>query len=170
MKDGRVATFRDLKESDLPELVHVLNSVIREEVYLNLDKEIEDMEEERRWYHTHMKAGMTYIIARVDGKIVGGASIEPKKGKQAHVAAYGIFIKDGFRNIGVGTQLTKTLIEIARRSGFEIVELMVFASNKRALYVYEKFGFKEIGRVKNGIKISDGSYTDNIYMVLHLKN
>ena len=58
LKDGRTATFRDLKESDLPELVQVINSVVREGVYLALDEEIEDMEEERKWYHTHIEAGM----------------------------------------------------------------------------------------------------------------
>ena len=34
LKDGRTVTLDWLKESDLPELVEALNSVIREEKYL----------------------------------------------------------------------------------------------------------------------------------------
>jgi len=103
LTDGRVVRFEDLKEQDLPELVEALNSVIREGVYLTLNEEIVDMEMERKWYHDHMKAGMTYLVARVDDEIVGGASIEPRVGKENHVAVYGVFIKGRFRNMGIGT-------------------------------------------------------------------
>ncbi len=75
LKDGRTATLDWLKESDLPELVEALNSVIREEKYLLMDNEITDIEEERRWFKRGTKEGMLYLVARVDDKIVGGASV-----------------------------------------------------------------------------------------------
>ncbi|KPV61818.1 MAG: hypothetical protein AOA65_2152 [Candidatus Bathyarchaeota archaeon BA1] len=64
---GRMVTLEDLREQDLPEVVQVLNSVIREGIFISMDEEITDMEMERKWYHDHMKAGMTYLVARVDG-------------------------------------------------------------------------------------------------------
>lgn len=169
LADGRFVTFEHLREEDLLEVVQVLNRVIREGLYLLREEEIVDMEMERRWYQDHMKAGMTYLVARVDGEMVGGASIEPKRGRQSHVVAYGIFIKDGFRNLGIGTQLTKALIEIARQRGFKVMELSVFASNPRAFQVYKKCGFQEVGKIKEGIRLPDGTYTDKIIMTLNLK-
>jgi len=169
LKDGRAATLDFLKEEDLPEVVDALNRVIREGIYLAHDEEMVDMELERKWYQDHIKAGMSYLVARVDGEVVGGASIEPRRGKFSHIAVFGIFIKDGFRNIGVGTQLTNALIEIACKRGFEIVELSVFGSNKRAHHVYKKCGFKDVGRIKRGVKILNGKYTNNVIMTLSLK-
>jgi len=169
LADGRFVTFEDLREEDLLEVVQVLNSVIREGLYLLMEEEIVDMEMERQWYHDHMKAGMTYLVARVDGEMVGGASIEPKRGRESHVVVYGIFIKEGFRNLGIGTQLTKALIEIARQRGFKVMELSVFGSNQRAFQVYKKCGFQEAGKIKEGIRLPDGTYTDKIIMTLPLK-
>jgi len=169
LKDGRTATLDWLKESDLPELVEALNSVIREEKYLLMDNEITDMEEERRWFERGTKEGMLYLVARVDDKIVGGASIHPQTGKRSHVAEFGIFIRDGYRNLGLGTALTNTFTEIARERGFEILQLSVNATNKRALHVYKKCGYRECGRFTRDIKFADGTYTDRILMELLLK-
>lgn len=169
MKDGRIATLDFLREEDLPEIVDALNSVIRESVYLALYEEIVDMDLERKWYQDRTNAGMSYLVARVDGEVVGGASIEPKIGKFAHTAVFGIFIEDGFRNIGMGTHLINAMIEIARQREFEILELSVFGSNKRAHHVYKKCGFEEVGKIKKGVKMLNGTYTDMIILVLPLK-
>jgi len=169
LKDDRIVTLDFLKEEDLPEVVDALNSVIREGIFLALDEEIVDMESERKWYQDHIKAGMTYLVARADGKVVGGASIEPRTGKFSHTAVYGIFIRDGFRNMGIGTHLTNALIEIAHQRGLEVIELSVYGLNKRAHHVYEKCGFKEVGKIKKGVKMLNGTYTDRIIMVLSLK-
>jgi len=169
LTDGREVTFKELKEQDLHEVVSVLNSVIREGIYLTHDEEVVDMQEERKWYQDHMKAGMSYLVARVDGGVVGGASIEPRRGRESHVAVFGIFIKEGFRNLGIGTKLTQALIEIARRRGLKIIELAVLGSNTRAFYIYEKCGFQEVGRIREGVKLPDGNHTDKIIMTLSLK-
>ena len=169
LKDGRTATLDWLKESDLPELVEALNSVIREEKYLLMDNEITDIEEERRWFKRGTKEGMLYLVARVDDKIVGGASIHPQTNKRSHVAEFGIFIRDGYRNLGLGTTLTNTFTEIARERGFEILQLSVNATNKRALHVYKKCGYRECGRFTRDTKFADGTYTDRILMELLLK-
>ncbi len=166
LKDGRTTMLDWLKESDLPELVEVLNSVIREGKYLFMNNVITDMEEERRWYKRSSKEGMLYLVASVDGKIVGGASIHPRTDKRSHVAEFGVFIRDGYRNLGLGTTLTNTFTEVARERGFEILQLSVYATNKRAFHVYKKCGYRECGRLARDIKFLDGTYTDRILMEL----
>ena len=49
--------------------------------------------------------------------------------------------------------------------GYEQVELEVVDGNDRAKHLYEKMGFKEIGRVARSLKYDDGSYRDEICMV-----
>jgi len=169
LKDGRTATLDWLKEDDLPDVVDALNSVIREGKFLFLNNEITDMEEERRWFERSMKAGVLYLVARVDGKLVGGASIHPFTEKRSHVAEFGIFVRDGYRNVGLGTALTKEFIKIAKERGFEILQLSVYATNKRASHVYRKCGYKECGKLSCDVKFLDGTYTDRILMQLPLK-
>jgi L-amino acid N-acyltransferase YncA len=170
LRDKRVAILDWLNEEDLLEVVEALNSVIREEKYLYLNDEIVDMEEERRWFEHSVKLGMLYLVARIEDKVAGGASIHPQTDKQAHVAQFGIFICDGYRDLGLGTAMLKEFIEIAEKRGFEILQLSVFANNTRAFYVYKNCGFKEIGRLSRDIKFRDGEYTDRILMELPLKN
>jgi RimJ/RimL family protein N-acetyltransferase len=169
LKDGRTATLEWLKQKDLPEVVEALNSVIREGRFLIMNNEIRDMEEERKWFERSIRAGMRYLLARVDGRVVGGASIHPHTDKRAHTAEYGIFIRNGYRDLGLGTALTETFVEIAREQGLEILQLSVYASNNRAFHVYEKCGYKKCGRLTRDIKFLDGTYTDRIMMEQPLK-
>jgi len=80
------------------------------------------------------------------------------------VAEFGIFIIDGYRELGLGTALTRELLETARKDGLEIMQLSVYATNTRAFRVYEKCGYKECGRLTRDIKFQDGKYTDRILM------
>lgn len=170
LKDGRTVALDWLEENDLPELVEVLNSVVREGKYLFMNNEITDMEEERRWFERGKKDGMLYLVARVNGEIVGGASIHPRTDKRSHVAEFGVFIRDSYRNLGLGIMLTNTFTEIARERGFEVLQLSVNATNKRAFHVYKKCGYRECGRFARDIKFADGTYTDRILMELLLKH
>ncbi|MFQ6067977.1 MAG: GNAT family N-acetyltransferase [Candidatus Bathyarchaeia archaeon] len=70
---------------------------------------------------------------------------EPRKSKSSHLGYFGIYIKKEFRNLRIGTHLISKIIEIARQIDFKIIQLSVFASNKRVIHIYEKFGFQEVG-------------------------
>ena len=169
LKDGRIVTFDELKEQDLPKLINVYNSVIEEGLYFHRNEGLPDLETARQWYQNHLKAGLFYLAARVNGELVGGATMEPGPGKSSHVAYFGIYLKRQFRSIGIGTRLIKRIIEIAQRKGFEIMKLTVFQTNQQAFRLYKRFSFREIGRIKGGVKFLDGTYTDDIIMVLNLK-
>lgn len=53
-----------------------------------------------------------FLVARIDGKIVGGASIHPRTDKRSHVEEFGVFIRDAYRDLRLGTTLTNTFTEI----------------------------------------------------------
>jgi L-amino acid N-acyltransferase YncA len=97
---------------------------------LFMNNEIADMEEERKWFERSTKAGMLYLVARVDGKVIGGASIHPRTDKRAHTAEFGIYIRYGYRNLGLGTIMTKAFVEIAKKHGIEILQLSVYARTR----------------------------------------
>lgn len=74
-------------------------------------------------------------------------------------------IAEHVRDNGIGTILLNTLIGWAvNNNSIEKITLQVFSNNERAIHLYKKFGFIMEGRLKNDIKLRDGSYIDNICM------
>jgi L-amino acid N-acyltransferase YncA len=171
LADGHEAVLDWARKKDLPEILEVVNDVIREGKYF-FDNEPYTPKGQLTWFERAIKTGILrqdfFLIARVDGKVIGGAIVQPPPQAQttnrAHLAQYDIFISKNFRNLGLGTLLTKELIEIAKQHGIEALHLSVYASNERAFHVYEKCGFKVAGRLTRGIKFSDGTYTDEVLM------
>ena len=105
------------------------------------------------------------ITAVKEGVPCGIATLylQPYK-KLAHQCEFGIIMGTGYRNQGLGSQLLKQLINLAKeRFKVELLHLQVYADNP-AKRLYERFGFKEFGRQDQWIKENDGSYTARIFM------
>ena len=85
----------------------------------------------------------------------------------SHVGMLGIGIKSPFRGIGIGTFIMNTLIEESKKVGLKVLVLDVFDTNNTAKELYEKIGFKEVGKVPKGI-YKDGKYIDLVRMALEL--
>jgi L-amino acid N-acyltransferase YncA len=168
LTSGQSASLSWVEKEDVPQIVEVLNSIIKEEKYWLDEKELTSLETEQ-YIEMGNKTGMHYLVARIKGKIVGGAVLSPGNGKEAHVAQFCVFIHKDFRDLGLGTLLTKELIEVAGKSGLESVQLFAFSTNKRAIHVYKKCGFKTCGKLTRDIKFSNGTYADKIIMELLLE-
>ena len=83
-----------------------------------------------------------------------------------HRASLGIAVVQEYWNTGLGTVLINGAIDLARKAGYEQLELGVFSDNSSAIHLYQKLGFREVGRMPNAFKLPDGSYSDEIMMVL----
>jgi len=84
-----------------------------------------------------------------------------------HKAEFGITVHDSFQNKGLGTTLTKYMLEIARRKGLRKVLLKVITENSRAIHVYEKCGFKVEARLEKE-NLVNGKYYDDYIMSIFL--
>lgn len=60
------------------------------------------------------------------------------------------------------------LIQFAKDIGIEIISLEVRSDNKRAIHLYEKYGFKHIGTFPAFFKIGE-EYVDSELMHLDLR-
>lgn len=68
-----------------------------------------------------------------------------------------------FRGHGVGERLARAVMDAALARGAERIELEVFASNARAIRLYERLGFVREGVRRRARKL-DGEYTDDVLM------
>ena len=85
-----------------------------------------------------------------------------------HRARLGIGVERSQRGKGLGSALLQAALSWAR-DGRELawVDLSVFAHNHRAIRLYERFGFKELGRVQDAYRV-EGTSVDDVHMTLGL--
>lgn len=107
-----------------------------------------------------------YIVAEENGHLVGHAFLDPMElNAVSHVFRLSIVAHPGSLGRGIGAALLADLLEWAEsdpRVGK--IELLVRATNTRAIQLYEKFGFTEEGRFRSRIKLPDGQMIDDIAM------
>lgn len=75
-----------------------------------------------------------------------------------------IAVKGTWQGQGVGVYLLRMLVEHAVKFKMQAVSLEVRTSNSRALAVYEKFGFLQVGRRKNYYECAGGGREDALIL------
>lgn len=109
------------------------------------------------------------FIAKKDGMIVGNASFNGMtRERMKHRGEIAIAVKKSEWGQGIGSMLLKNVIDFAKNTAnAEIISLTVRSDNKRAISLYEKYGFEKIGHYEGFFKI-DGKYVDCDLMNLYL--
>ena len=92
-----------------------------------------------------------YLVLRRDGVILGYAGLW-RVAREAHVTTIGV--RSNQQHKGLGTVLFAALVQRAYEMAARWITLEVRATNLHAMRLYERFGFKVIGRRR-------GYYTDN---------
>ena len=108
----------------------------------------------------------SYWVAEDEGGLVGHAFLEPMKmAGNSHVFTLNIVVHPGKTGRGVGTALMAHLLRWARtRQELRKIELVVRATNERAISLYKRFGFAEEGRLRDRVSTFDGQFVDDIAM------
>jgi ribosomal protein S18 acetylase RimI-like enzyme len=122
-------------------------------------------------FENRLNFGHMYTFgAFVENKLAGVVTlILETKTKMKHRAnIVGMYVYPDNRKSGIGRKLMTGAMERAKEiKDVEQVYLIVTSSNEPAKNLYKSFGFKTYGIDKNGLKIED-TYFDNELMVLVL--
>lgn len=92
-----------------------------------------------RWLDTVLSGG-THLAVEAGGRVVGHAFLVPTE--RPGVAEYAIFLDEGIRGRGVGTQVNRAAARVARERGLRQLWLSVEPQNRAAVRSYQKAGFK----------------------------
>ena len=176
MKGGFVV--RELKFEDFNDLIKTYFTYYDElkvnpDLGLTLFKEKPDLKDEVGWfastYKDMLEGNKIVLVAEVGGKAIGICDVTRfRPGTVAdHKGVLGIAISRNHRAKGIGSALINEAIKRSRGK-FEQIILSAYASNKVAVGLYKKFGFKEYGTLPRSIK-RGRKYTDETFMYLELK-
>lgn len=106
-------------------------------------------------------------LAKVNGEIIGTASLNRKSNRMSHRGVFGISLKKAWWGCGAASALMEAILSFARENEFEQLNLEVRSDNVRAIRLYEKYGFQKICSFPHFFKI-DGKYIDFDLMNLEL--
>lgn len=172
-KLGRTIILRNAEASDGDDLIQYLKTSTSESPYLIREPEEVTLtsEQEVSFIQGRIEDERELmLVATINGELVGNCSLMgagPFKRYQ-HRCDIAIALYQKFCGAGIGEIMMKTVLEVAKKIGYEQAELEVIADNAAAIKLYKKLGFENYGRFPNHMKYKDGTYADAIWMMKRL--
>ena len=171
--DGKEIVLRSANTDDADMLIEYLKMVTGETRFLMCEPDEVKFttESEINFIKKHNESDNSLLIlAFVDGEYAGNCSFEGKSSSRRtkHRAGIGIALFQRFTGFGLGRLLLEILLQKIKEQRYEQAELTVVDGNDRAHHLYESIGFKEYGRIPNANRYDDGTYSDDILMVMPL--
>jgi ribosomal protein S18 acetylase RimI-like enzyme len=84
--------------------------------------------------------------------MVGIADVKKRMGVMNHVTVMAIGVRKEYRSIGIGSALMEECIKAAKRMKAKILRLEVYSTNKKAIALYKKYGFKKVAEIPHQIQ------------------
>lgn len=113
-------------------------------------------------------SGDLRLVAELDGRVVGTSGLHPAaRLRRRHVSLLGISVLPEAQHRGVGRALMQAMCDYADRWAQVLrIELTVFTDNRRAIALYESFGFRIEG-THRAYALRAGVYED-VYAMARL--
>lgn len=110
------------------------------------------------------------VVAEVDGRVVGTAKMGPNRpGRGSHVATASFLVARTGRRTGVGLELVSHVVTWARSAGYQGIQFnAVVSTNTAAVALWERVGFRVVGRVPGAFRHPTQGDVDLLVMYLGL--
>ncbi|HUS14063.1 MAG TPA: GNAT family protein [Chloroflexia bacterium] len=173
LRDGRHVVLRAARLSDAHLMLSALNEVASEGRFLlRRAWEITD-DLEQRWIRTALADQDLVVVAmllenaetRAEIDVAGSLSLVRGRPEFIrHTADLGMWLRAAFREQGLGSAMLEYVLNWAAAQGdIEKINLSARSTNRRALNLYRKYGFREEGRRRRHIKTEQG-YEDEVLL------
>jgi len=174
LQTGEKAFIRSADPADAQSILELVHAVLPEPGWAitRPDEFKLTLEDEKEWVKKHAENPCwVALVAEASGKVIGMLNFENETRKRiAHAGTLHISVLKEWRSKGAGKALIRTLIEWAEpHPEIEKLCLTVFATNARAIHLYEQLGFREEGRRRSQVKLAPGEYVDEVLMAMFVK-
>ena len=158
---------RETEARDASALLDHIHKVASETDNLSFGKDDFNIssEKEARFIDRFKNSSRDLMLVALDGEtVVGNGIIEREKIKRfSHRAELSITVLKDYWGQGIGSLLMKKMLDFCKESGVSVVTLYVRGDNDRAIALYRKFGFTDVGTFRNYFSI-DGKLHDALFM------
>jgi RimJ/RimL family protein N-acetyltransferase len=165
MKDGKVVTIRPYQPVDFEAMVSMFQQSSEEALRFMLPPY--DRSRLERWV-SGLRDGVILLAVHESRLVgVGGVSGRAHPRYRGH-CDFVTYVHQDYHGKGLGTFLTKMIVEEAKSKGFHRITLRVVVENVLAIKAYKRAGFVEEGRMKDAFLDDHGKYHDELVMGLIL--
>jgi ribosomal protein S18 acetylase RimI-like enzyme len=169
LRDGAKATLRPLRPDDEKDF-HQLFLGIPEPERMFIKHRVTDIEVIRNWCRNLDYGRNLPLVALMDGKIVGDATLHQQLGGwKRHVGRVSVLAHPNFRGRGLARALVSEIVGIARHAGLERVEAEFIGEQEAAIKMFALLGFSQLLRLEDYVKDMQAISHDYILMGLELK-
>jgi len=104
-------------------------------------------EAEQRFWMAEHSGVYPAIVAVIDGKICGFASLSPYRARAGYSTTVedSIYVDSNYRKQGIGTSLLNHILLLANQHGFHTCMARVMANHEASLSLHESCGFALVG-------------------------
>lgn len=139
LKDGQEVTLRPPTAEDGDALFQMFSSMSDKALEWSMAPYTIDVIQ--RWIDNIKN--LIALVANWDNRIVGYAAIYKfPHPRRRGVGDQLINLHQDFYNVGLGTEMMRKLIQLAKKEGLHKIEIHVVADNKVAIHLYKKVGFE----------------------------
>lgn len=153
--------IRQYTKSDIKEAVKIWNEVVEEGAAFPQTELLTEVSGDE-FFRSQSFTGIAYNVQR--GEITGLYILHPNNvGRCGHICNASYAVRSDIRGKHIGEALVKHCMETGKKLGFRILQFnAVVKTNDRALALYKKLGFTQLGIIPGGFLLKDGSYEDII--------
>ena len=152
---------REYRKEDTFKANAIWNEVVEEGVAFPQEEAL-DLESGEEFFMLQSFTGIAFD--EDSGEIVGLYILHPNNvGRCGHICNASYAVKKTIRGQHIGETLVRHCMEQAKKIGYRILQFnAVVSTNERALKLYKKLGFTQLGTIRGGFRMKDGHYEDII--------
>lgn len=172
-KDKKKILIRTAQVKDASKIVKLMRDVIKEGPYTLAEPDEYNTtaaDEAAKIRRCRDKDGKIYLVAEYKDEIAGFICLDSWPTRRTwHTGLFSVYLKKKWRSKGVGSMLIKAMLDWGKTDPVNRkISLAVFSTNKDAIALYRKLGFKNEGCCKRDM-IIDGEYVDSVLMYKYTK-
>lgn len=147
-RESAAVDIRPATSADVPGITEIYNEAIAETT-ATFDLEPKTIAEREAWLNDRHPR-FPVIVAETGGRVVGWAALAPWSDRAAYAdtAESAFYVHSGHRNRGIGRQLKRRIIELARHHRFHTLVARVTAESAASIHLNIEFGFEHVGTLK----------------------
>ena len=157
--------IRRAVETDIPEIAEIYGlSVVEETASFELVPPT--LAEMTARMKTIVDGGYPYLVAEIDGAVVGYAYASAYRPREAyrHTVENTVYVAREVQGMGVGKKLVLSLVDACRDAGFkQMIGVIGGADHTRSISLHRACGFEQVGHLKS-VGYKHDRWLDSILM------
>jgi ribosomal protein S18 acetylase RimI-like enzyme len=169
LKDGSNCKLRPLRKDD-EKAFHEFFQAVPEAERMFIKHRVVESQVIRDWCQNIDLGRNLPLLALVDGKIVGDATLHQQLGGwKRHIGRVSVLVHPQYRARGLARALVTEIVSIAQNVGLERVEAEFIGEQEAAIKMFALLGFSNLVRLEDYVKDMQAIAHDYVLMGLELK-